>query len=811
MTDEALKEADSLDYRFGRAYLHLYKAKLAKSFDLGIEKILEHYAIASELIKPYDDYGKYIIWAEYANMQIRNGEAESGIDLIDKIIRIIPQYIDDQRLVDLYYIKAGALDHLNRPAEASEVMEDAYEIIKNGVPDQFSKIKFAIISRTGRNYSKSGRFREAVNHYHENIRKLDSIFSPVSSVQHYRAKLLGSLARSHCHWGNYDSALMFHRKSIVEFLEDTIMKPSANRIDISNQLEGIGIAFQYKGLYDSALIYFDSSMKIRKQIDDVFGIGMCNDGFGDIYRTWGKYSEALKHLDSALSIKEEYRDQLLRKFGPSRGYSRLQAVLESTAVTLLYHGRLYLDWNKPEQAVRYLQQALEMCREIGYLHGKAEVFTELGNAFSQKYDLVKAEVMYDSAMAIYRFSEELPGIAEVNHRKGILLLAQGDYNGSQSFLRQSLAIYKEAEQKQKETVLLKDLGKIFINQDKPVEAIRLLEESYTACRELNLRQLCMEVAESLANLYLRQGMKSKAYDMLKQYSALKDSIYTLESHRLLSEASARFDLVQKENRLALLTSEKEIGEYHQSQTRNYLIGLSLLLIFSVALSILIIRQIRLRSQQKNLILEQRLLRTQMNPHFIFNALANIQSCMFSNQSEKAGRYLTRLSRLIRNILESSKDEMVYMDKELGSIESYLELQQLRHDGKFSFEIIVDPQIEPSITRIPPMLAQPFIENAVEHGIRHKLAKGFVKVEFIKKEDHISCKVEDNGVGRKKSHELEKDKKRGHRSMATSITAERLETLGRKYKKKLRLTITDLEDEWGEAAGTRVVFTFPFTG
>ena len=224
--------------------------------------------------------------------------------------------------------------------------------------------------------------------------------------------------------------------------------------------------------------------------------------------------------------------------------------------------------------------------------------------------------------------------------------------------------------------------------------------------------------------------------------------------------------------------------------------------------LLVLQRRKLKAEQRSVSMEQRLLRAQMNPHFIFNSLASIQNFVINENSDQASIYLSRFSQLVRNILDNSSEEYVPLEKEINTIENYLELQKVRYAGKFEYKISVDEQLDVENIMIPPMLAQPFIENAIEHGIRHRETQGHIDIRFRLEDGMIRFEVEDNGVGRERSHEIESAHKPGHRSMATSITRDRLNTLNKKLKKKIRMEIVDLKDEAGKARGTRVEFGVP---
>jgi sensor histidine kinase YesM len=223
------------------------------------------------------------------------------------------------------------------------------------------------------------------------------------------------------------------------------------------------------------------------------------------------------------------------------------------------------------------------------------------------------------------------------------------------------------------------------------------------------------------------------------------------------------------------------------------------------LATLFIRQNRLRTEQKTVALEQKLLRSQMNPHFIFNAISNISNLIDKNDNARASGYLTRFSRLVRHILESTRSDHILLEEEIQNLENYLSLQKLRFENKFDYKIIVEEEIDPEEFSIPPMLIQPFVENAIEHGIKPKQEKGFIEVRLSRDHGILICEVEDNGIGREKALEI---RQHMHKSMATSITRERLAALNRKLRTKVSLKIIDLKSDVGKALGTLVRIGIP---
>jgi two-component system LytT family sensor kinase len=202
----------------------------------------------------------------------------------------------------------------------------------------------------------------------------------------------------------------------------------------------------------------------------------------------------------------------------------------------------------------------------------------------------------------------------------------------------------------------------------------------------------------------------------------------------------------------------------------------------------------------NLELEKRMLRAQINPHFLFNALSSIQHFITDNDKVSALRYLSKFSKLLRQTLEQSGNATVLLNDEITFLQNYLELEALRFDHAFTFSLEVAPDVDVHNTELPILLVQPYVENAILHGLSHHKSGGHLSITFTKKNDHTVCTIRDNGIGRRASEAL---KKVHHPSRGMAITERRIALLF--DNTPVPVQITDLYDEkTGEAAGTEVV-------
>ncbi len=215
-----------------------------------------------------------------------------------------------------------------------------------------------------------------------------------------------------------------------------------------------------------------------------------------------------------------------------------------------------------------------------------------------------------------------------------------------------------------------------------------------------------------------------------------------------------------------------------------------------------------RIQQEVLQVEMRALRAQMNPHFIFNSLGSIQHLIRRDQKPEALQYLSKFSQLLRQILDSSNHSSVSLKEEIELLENYIELESLRFDGRFTYELRVDESLDVYNLEIPILLIQPHVENAILHGLLPKKGEARLEVNFEDYGNQIRCTVQDNGIGRQKSSELKSARGVTHQSRGLSIVAERVSNLHDKEGDQQLIQITDIANEQNEAAGTRVSILIP---
>ncbi|MGH2646381.1 MAG: sensor histidine kinase, partial [Ginsengibacter sp.] len=213
-------------------------------------------------------------------------------------------------------------------------------------------------------------------------------------------------------------------------------------------------------------------------------------------------------------------------------------------------------------------------------------------------------------------------------------------------------------------------------------------------------------------------------------------------------------------------------------------------------------------QQQATKLEMQALRSQMNPHFVFNSLNAINMFILENNKLQASEYLSKFSKLIRLILQNSQEAFIPLERELEALRLYLELESLRFEQRFEYKITIDDTVDTTMLKVPPLIIQPYAENAIWHGLMHKEEKGYLAIELYIEKEMLFYKIADDGVGRKKAAELKSKSAAMHKSMGMRITKDRLLMLQQQNEKENSILITDLVLADGASGGTAVLIKIP---
>ena len=363
-------------------------------------------------------------------------------------------------------------------------------------------------------------------------------------------------------------------------------------------------------------------------------------------------------------------------------------------------------------------------------------------------------------------------------------------------------------------------------------AFQLAKESLTIAQHDGDRVSVSENCELLSDLFYYTGKNDSAYLYLKRYTLIKDSIINRQFLWRLNNYKSEVNEAKKEARIGFLNRDNKIKEQQLKQEASLkkflLIGLALLLVAVVfifryftakrkneklrqeqaeqewKLKHLESEKKQVELQRQAAELEMQALRAQMNPHFIFNCLSSINRIIMKNDSRSASDYLTRFSRLMRMVLINSQRSMIPLEDELQMLRLYLDMERLRFKDLFNYSIIFTNTIDEGAVFVPPLLLQPFCENAIWHGLMQKDRHGQLNIELSMDNKVLQCTISDDGIGRDAAERLKSKSAGTQKSMGLQITAQRLALLNQDKGVHTLYEIEDMKDENGNAAGTKVI-------
>ncbi|MCW5519902.1 histidine kinase [Aureitalea sp. L0-47] len=309
--------------------------------------------------------------------------------------------------------------------------------------------------------------------------------------------------------------------------------------------------------------------------------------------------------------------------------------------------------------------------------------------------------------------------------------------------------------------------------------------------------------EALIRAHRESGDYRAAFEAQRSLGAIKDSINTKQENDRIAEITAQFETEKQAQEIEILEGDVQLQAAQLKNQRGILIGVVALVALLGVILFFAYKNHKIKQNLQFSELTQKLLQMQLNPHFLFNALNGIQYFIRKNDTKKSTRYITNFSGLMRNILENSVEKFISIEEDHATISDFLALQQLVHNNSFKYSVTIDKNLDAQNTAIPPMFTQPFVENAIIHGVSG-LKEGQIDVRYGFEDSHVKVEIQDNGKG---IYSEKKNANSLHKSMGTSITKQRMENLSKAEKYPIELEIIS-ENDLETRQGTKIVLTFP---
>jgi tetratricopeptide (TPR) repeat protein len=597
---------------------------------------------------------------------------------------------------------------------------------------------------------------------------------------------------------------------------------------VTSSLIQLGITHMYMGGYEQAFTHFEkadsiwkaSAMETDRQtsLNNLAGLYMLS---GDLKKARALFSESM-----AIAMKQEkknweaiadlYSNIGMLKIDQTEYDSSLFFFMKALAIadTLAYPalqvrtvgeiGGIYSRLNEYAKAKEYYSRFLTLAQQQKNRYYECLAYNHLG-FIEQKVNKEEMKRNYLKAFAIATELNNGDLLASCFGNLAHVEEAYDSYSTALHYRRKSVALNRSFGASPNLASGLCSLAHNYVLVDKPDSALYALDEARVHLKKVGHAEIKLAYFETKMEAFNKLGSYDSTQYYFHQFKSAMDTLQQKERRDQVSNWQVKFETERKEKEIAILTQHATSQQMRLSKQNTMIYSALALVLVIGAFSYLYVRQVRLRTVQKEIAVEQKMLRTQMNPHFIFNALISIESFLYENEPLEAGKYLSRFAKLMRLSLENSRREYISLRQEINTLEHYFALQKLRLGDKVDYEISIAEGIDVENTLIPPMFAQPLIENSLEHGIINKQGKGMIRVSFSLEADVLLLVVEDNGIGRSKALELEE---REHGSLASTITRERIDVMNRKKKGKVILKLMDLVDADNNVLGTKAFFYFP---
>lgn len=504
------------------------------------------------------------------------------------------------------------------------------------------------------------------------------------------------------------------------------------RLTLYKYLSGL---YYSKSDFSKSLEWGLKFLKLTEQSNNPYELALCNTMISQLFNQMGQADKGITYNRRAVLLLDKINVDIEK-----------ESILFKISKRYLWHYQDFKVKSSLDSFEIFAKKQLVVAKKLGIRKKISAGYSNMESVFLQKREYQKGLKYLDSAF-FYMDKNDLNNVGVSYYDRASLLLKLNDVRQALRFADSAIVTYK----------ILKS-------------------PTYIA----NTYGLISEI-------HARAGNFEEAHKTYKMQHLLSDSLTSAKKTQAFQELEKRYSQEKNERKIMDLSQTAVIQSLQIEQRNILLIILICSIVFSTVGIWFFIRQRSIVQQQKELSLEYRFLRFQLNPHFLSNALVSIQRFMLDNNAHLAADYLSRFTRMMRQFLEYSRRDTIAIEDEIEVLKNYVSIQQLGFANGFTFNLIVDETLNMEQYKIPPMFGQPFIENAIEHGIRG-MSNGILTVRLLKREEFLLLSIEDNGAGMN-SKKLESP---NHVSFATTIIRERMELINRGRKEKIRLLISSPE-------------------
>ncbi|UEQ79169.1 histidine kinase [Chryseobacterium arthrosphaerae] len=559
----------------------------------------------------------------------------------------------------------------------------------------------------------------------------------------------------------------------------------------------------------------NSAAKLKKAVDknDNKGVADTYVGMANDYYNQGNYAKSEEYLIKAKNIYQNLNDKknleiTTRKLAQSQekqnkitpaisnysmaaqmGYSEKSKAVNANDVARLSSP-------SPELRAEAIQNNISLSRKENEQADLAESYSQLAEVNIQQKDVSRAEENLNNAYKISKKEAPQQALA-INQKLADLYVENKNFDKA---IEAKKTVLKEdfvKENSQEKVNQIQELADIYIKKNDPEEAVSLLKNAYGIALNKGHTMEAQRSVKKLDSLYAISGNTDASVQLYRDFlGKLPDLVSkdrSLVDNKILEDTEQRISQLEKEKELKdELIRKKNVFNY----------SLIAALILLTGLIFIIFRTLK-KVQTKNKKIALQSLRREMNPHFIFNSLNSVNHFIATNNELEANQYLTKFSKLMRGVMENSTEDFIPFQQELDLLQNYLALEKTRFADKFDYEIEVDESLNLQSQQVPGMLVQPFLENAIWHGLRYRTEKGFLKLSFEKDNQYLKITIEDNGIGIEESKKQKTRHQKTREGRGMKNTLERVQLLNDLYKKDITCSVKDKDNNGGVLVTIRI--------
>ena len=588
------------------------------------------------------------------------------------------------------------------------------------------------------------------------------------------------------------------------YRKDTILiRYFAEEAEKNEYYDGGSYAFnqlgrQYRNFsqYTKAINLHLKALELATECDNVELKVYSNNMLGVIYSRRNAVKSALNYYQDALALAESVEN-------PSRSIKR------SINVSLNGIGNIYRKLGQYALAIEKFSESLKLEGDLGNKLGLAINHQNIGECYEAQGKLEEALENFQISLTYNNEINSERGRIICNYSIAHVYVHQGKIEEAQNILETTLKKARQLGDQKIISEVLLNLGVAFLEQNKYKEADIQLKESLKIAQQYNLPEQIIDACKPLSRLWERQGVYKKAFQYYQQAKSLENEINNTFNISYVNDLTSRYEAEKSASKFQVLAAENELVKtrLRKNQTSLLIGGFALALLAGIFY--ILYRQYQLKNDKKLLTLEQTMLRSQMNPHFLFNSLNSIKLYIINNEKKNAVHYLNKFSKLVRKILEASSLKEISLAEELETVELYMNIENIRFSDEINFNVSIDDDIDIHTVKIPSLILQPFLENALWHGLSSKEGAKNIDLQVSRStRNFIDISITDNGVGRDASEIIKKSRVIKRKSVGIAITKERLANFAKDYQNTFDVTINDLIDKDNNAIGTRVVLHIP---